>query len=77
MRWTGEAPLRISPNLLQVVATKERLVNGNVSESVQVHYCIGYRIAEARFWITSLQEVAGAGKDLCFIPPKTVAEEQK
>ncbi len=76
MRWTGEAPLRISPNLLQVAATKDRLVNGNVSESVQVHYCIGYRIAESRFWITSLQEMEGPGKDLCFLPPKALSEEK-
>lgn len=76
--WAGEKALKVSGQLIQVRTIKERLVNGNVSESKPVFYCIPYRIDGGRFWVLSVQEREGDGEDLCFnegshAKPKTTA----
>jgi len=66
MRWQGQEALRVKPGLIQVSAAKDRLVNGNVSETTPIHYCIEYRIDESRFWVLGLKEIEGPGIDRCF-----------
>lgn len=66
MRWQGEQALRVKPGLLQVAAAKDRLVNGSVSATTALHYCIEYRIDESRFWVLGLKEIEGPGVDRCF-----------
>lgn len=66
MRWQGQEALRVKPGLIQVSAAKDRLVNGNVSETMPIHYCIEYRIDESRFWVLGLKEIEGPGIDRCF-----------
>jgi len=73
MRWQGEEALRVRPGLIQVAAAKDRLVNGSVSETTPIHYCIDYRIDESRFWVLGLREVEGPGIDRCFIPAQPPA----
>lgn len=68
MRWQGEEALRVGPGLIQVTAAKDRLVNGSVSATTALHYCIEYRIDESRFWVLGLREIEGTGVDLCFVP---------
>ena len=70
MRWQGDQALRMKPGLIQVAAVKDRLVNGSVSETTPIHYCIEYRIDASRFWVLGLREIEGAGVDRCFIPDK-------
>jgi hypothetical protein len=70
MRWQGEEALRVGPGLIQVTAAKDRLVNGSVSATTALHYCIEYRIDESRFWVLGLREIEGSGVDLCFLPPQ-------
>ena len=74
MRWQGDAALRVKPGLIQVSAGKDRLVNGSVSETTPIHYCIEYRIDESRFWVLGLREIEGHGIDRCFLP-ETPAKE--
>jgi hypothetical protein len=69
MRWQGDQALRVKPGLMQVIAVKERLVNGSVSATTPIHYCISYRIDESRFWVLGLQEIEGPGLDRCFTEP--------
>ena len=64
-RWAGEKALKATHELIQVRTIKDRLVNGNVSESKQVFYCIPYRIDGGRFWVLAVQEREGDGDDLC------------
>jgi hypothetical protein len=66
MRWQGDQALRVKPGLIQVIAVKERLVNGSVSATTPIHYCITYRIDESRFWVLGLKEIEGPGLDRCF-----------
>ena len=66
MRWQGDEALRVRPGLIQVVAAKDRLVNGSVSATTPIHYCIQYRIDESRFWVLGLKEIEGPGVDRCF-----------
>lgn len=66
MRWQGAEALRVKPGLIQVSAAKDRLVNGNVSETTPIHYCIEFRIDESRFWVLGLKEIEGPGIDRCF-----------
>ena len=73
MRWQGDEALRVGPGLIQVAAAKDRLVNGSVSATTALHYCIEYRIDESRFWVVGLREIEGSGVDLCFIPAKQEA----
>jgi TraE protein len=68
MRWQGDEALRMRPGLIQVSASKDRLVNGSVTETTPIHYCIEYRIDESRFWMLGLREIEGAGIDRCFLP---------
>lgn len=67
VEWTGTQPLKFTSEIIQVLALKERLVNGAVSERKQVHYCIRYHIEDARFWIDNITERSDAGTDLCFL----------
>lgn len=67
VEWVGEEPLKYTSNLIQVLASKQRLVNGGVTESKQVHYCIHYHIEDARFFIDSLDETDEAVTDACLI----------
>jgi hypothetical protein len=69
MRWQGDQALRVKPGLIQVIAVKERLVNGSVSATTPIHYCITYRIDESRFWVLGLKEIEGPGLDRCFTEP--------
>lgn len=75
MRWQGEEALKFTPTMLQVQTAKDRLVNGSVSESKSVFYCIKYRIDDSRFWILSVQEREGPGIDLCFTEAPTKQKE--
>lgn len=68
IRWQGEEALKVQANQLQVHVAKDRLVNGNTTETKTSFYCIKYRIDDARFWIVSIQEREGNGIDLCFLP---------
>ena len=70
MRWSGDKPLKFTSELIQVHATKDRLVNGSVSESKSVFYCIPYRIEAGRFWVLSVEEREGNGEDLCMVDSK-------
>ena len=70
MRWSGDKPLKFTSELIQVHATKDRLVNGSVSESKSVFYCIPYRIDAGRFWVVSVEEREGNGEDLCMVDGK-------
>jgi hypothetical protein len=74
MRWQGDQALRVKPGLIQVSAVKDRLVNGSVSETTPIHYCIEYRIDESRFWVLGLREIEGHGIDRCFLPETPVKE---
>jgi len=74
MRWQGDQALRVKPGLIQVSASKDRLVNGSVSETTPIHYCIEYRIDESRFWVLGLREVEGPGVDRCFVPDQPAKE---
>lgn len=67
-RWSGDKSLKYTDSVVQVRTLKERLVNGNISESKQTFFCIRYEIAESRFWLLSIEEREGDGDDLCFIP---------
>ena len=67
-RWTGgEDGLKYTKDLIQVRTLKDRLVNGSVSESNQVYYCIHYKVEGARFWVMSIKEKEGKGDDLCIL----------
>jgi conjugal transfer pilus assembly protein TraE len=78
LRWSGEEALRAAPGLLQVRATKDRLVNGDVSESRNVFYCIRYRIEDSRFWLLGIEEREGqTTADLCMTPPGATEGEPK
>ncbi len=65
VRWSGQAPLKVDDGLLQVRVSKDRLVNGAISETKTVFYCLRYRIDDARFWLINIQEKEGTGEDLC------------
>lgn len=69
MRWSGEEALKVSPNMIQVHAIKDRLVSGAATESVQMTYCIEYRIDESRLWILGIREETAPASDVCFAPP--------
>jgi hypothetical protein len=71
MRWQGDEALRVRPGLIQVVAAKDRLVNGSVSATTPIHYCIAYRIDESRFWVLGLKEIEGPGAERCFAAATT------
>jgi len=66
VRLSGKDPIKYTPTMLQVRVIKDRLVNGNVTESRQSHYCITYRVEETRFWVEGILEKEGTGEDLCF-----------
>jgi type IV conjugative transfer system protein TraE len=66
IRWSGDEALKISPNVIQIHAIKDRLVSGNVTESTQMTYCIEYRIDEARFWVLGIREETAPTTDVCF-----------
>lgn len=71
-RWTGgKDGLKYTKDLIQVRTLKDRLVNGSVSESNQVFYCIQYKIEGARFWVMSIKEKEGKGDDLCILENAT------
>jgi hypothetical protein len=77
LRWSGDEALKISPNVIQVHAIKDRLVSGNVSESTQMTYCIDYRIDESRFWVLGIREETAPTTDVCFQPGAgTMANEE-
>ena len=65
VRWSGQAPLKVEAGLIQVRVNKDRLVNGALSETKTVFYCLRYRIDDARFWLLNIQEKEGTGEDLC------------
>lgn len=67
IRWAGEDSLKASPTILQVRVAKDRLVNGNVSETKSTYYCVHYRVDSSRFWVLGVQEKESDGVDLCFI----------
>jgi TraE protein len=73
MHWSGDKPLRYTKDLIQVHATKDRLVNGVTTVSKSVFYCIHYRIDAATFWILSVVEKEGTGEDLCLYDGKPAA----
>ena len=62
---SGKDPIKFTDNMLQVRVIKDRLVNGNMTDSKQSHYCISYRVEETRFWVTNILEKEGTGEDLC------------
>jgi hypothetical protein len=66
VRWTGKEPLKYDRNTIQIAVRKARLVNGSETESKTVHYCLGYRIDETRFQLTSLTEREETGDNICF-----------
>ncbi len=69
LRWSGEDALRAAPGILQVRAAKDRLVNGDVTETNAVFYCIRYRIEDSRFWLLSVEEREGqTTADICMLP---------
>lgn len=68
IRWQGDEALKVQSNQLQIHVAKDRLVNGNTTETKTSFYCIKYRIDESRFWVVSIQEREGNGIDLCFLP---------
>ena len=67
VEWAGQNPLKFTSTMIQVLAMKERYVNGSVSERKQVHYCITYHVEDTRFYIDRLDEKAEAATDLCFL----------
>jgi len=68
MRWSGDESLKITPETIQIHAIKDRLVSGAVSQSVQMTYCIDYRIDDSRFWVLSIREETAPTTDVCFQP---------
>ena len=74
LHWSGDKPLKYTSELIQVHAIKERLVNGAVSESKTVSYCIRYRIDAARFSVLSVIEKEGTGEDLCMVDSKPASK---
>lgn len=62
---SGKDPIKYTDTMMQVRVIKDRLVNGNMTESRQSHYCISYRVEETRFWVTNILEKEGTGEDLC------------
>jgi len=70
MHWSGEKPLKYTKDLIQVHAIKDRLVNGAVSQSKSVYYCIRYRINASQFSVLSVVEKEGTGEDLCMADGK-------
>jgi type IV conjugative transfer system protein TraE len=70
MHWSGEKPLKYTKDLIQVHAIKDRLVNGAVSQSKSVYYCIRYRITASQFSVLSVVEKEGTGEDLCMADGK-------
>jgi hypothetical protein len=73
MHWSGDKPLKYTKELIQVHATKDRLVNGALSESKSIFYCIRYRINASQFSVLSVVEKEGTGEDLCMADGKPVA----
>lgn len=67
VEWAGDRPLKFTSNMIQILAIKERYVNGAVTERKQVHYCITYHVEDARFFIDRLDEKGEAATDLCFL----------
>lgn len=65
VQFAGDHPLKTMDNLIQVAVLKRRLVNGSVTETTNSFYCINYRIADTQFELTSVEELTGAGEDLC------------
>ena len=70
MHWSGDKPLKYTKELIQVHATKDRLVNGALSESKSIFYCIRYRINASQFSVLSVVEKEGTGEDLCMADGK-------
>ncbi len=79
VEWAGDRPLKFTSNMIQVLAIKERYVNGAVTERKQVHYCITYHVEDARFFIDRLDEKGEAATDLCFLDssPASKANDEK
>jgi type IV conjugative transfer system protein TraE len=69
MHWSGDKPLKYTRDLIQVHATKDRLVNGAVSQTKSIYYCIHYRITDSKFSVLSVIEKEGTGEDLCLGQP--------
>lgn len=68
IRWAGDDPLKYTSDTIQVMANKDRLVNGKVTESETVYYCIKYRITDTQFVVDTINERGGShekGVDLC------------
>lgn len=64
--WTSDKPLKIVGDLMQIHVLKTRLVNGSaVDQPLNSFYCVTYRIADTQFQLVSVQELSGAGEDLC------------
>lgn len=70
--FAGNDAVKFTKDIIQVRVMKERLVNGLVSDRKQVHYCLSYRIDEARFWLLNITEKEEASVDPCM--PKVDAE---
>ena len=75
VRWSGQAPLKVEAGLIQVRVNKDRLVNGALSETKTVFYCLRYRIDDARFWLLNIQEKEGTGEDLCRVTHPVAADK--
>lgn len=64
-RWVGEQPLRYDESMIQVSVRKERLVNGTITDSKEVVYCLDYRIDETKFVLLNVRERERVGENTC------------
>lgn len=71
VRWVGEQPLRFDDSVLQVSVRKDRLVNGVVSDSRDVVYCLEYEIRETRFVLLNVKERERIGDNTCLVADAT------
>lgn len=67
IQWSGEHPLKVDGDLMQVHVVKTRLVNGTQTDERPVNsfYCIEFRMQDTQFQIMHIEELSGDGEDLC------------
>jgi hypothetical protein len=67
IQWSGDHPLKVDGDLIQIHVTKTRLVNGAETDERPLNsfYCVQYRIADTQFQLLQIEELSGDGDDLC------------
>jgi len=65
VRWVGKTPLRYDESVIQVEVRKDRLVNGVITDSNDVVYCLSYTIRETKFELLNVREKEKIGDNTC------------